>query len=107
MKRHGFLPRRIISDKPLLRDCKGVRAPGLKHWSHKAFNSAQRQSSAVSEMKTNHEGSPIAGSIATVRLHALRSPQLVYCALPPARRTENSLPSPEAFDAWKIAARLA
>ena len=85
MKRYGFAPKRIITDK--LRSygaAKAEVAPGLDHWSHKGLNNRAENSHL-----------PFRKRERTMQGH--RSPGALQRFVSSPSRTHNSLPSPRSF----------
>jgi putative transposase len=109
MKRWGFVPKRIITDK--LRSYGAAKrevAPGLDHWSHKGLNNRAENSHLPLRKRER-------------AMQGLRSPGTLQRFVPmrPATRNRFSVPARrrsaltiryhrlEAFDARKTAANLA
>ena len=99
MKRWGFVPRRIITDK--LRSYGAAKrdvAPGLDHWSHKGFNNrAEKSHLPLRERERTMQRFRSPGGIATLRLHALRNPRFLLRPSPPPRSTCDPLPPIESI----------
>lgn len=98
MKRYGFAPKRIITDKlRFYRAAKADVAPGLEPWSHKGLNNrAENSHLPFRKREQTMQGHWSPGAL-TVRLHALSDPQLFFCFILSPRRTNNSLPSPRSI----------
>ncbi len=97
MKRWGFVPKRIITDK--LRSYGAAKrevAPGLDHWSHKGLLNNRAENSHLPFRKRERvmQGFPIAGWITTLRLDAICNPQSLLRPGPPPLRPHYPLPSP-------------
>ncbi|MER9307152.1 hypothetical protein [Mesorhizobium sp. M0496] len=65
MKRYGFVPKQIVTDKrPSCGTAKTEVAPGLDHCSHKGLNKrAESSHLPFSKTGTNHARPPIAGAL--------------------------------------------
>ena len=109
MKRWGFVPKRIITDK--LRSYGAARrevAPGLDHWSHKGLNNRAENSHLPFRKRER-------------AMQGFRSPGGLqrFVSMQPATRNHFSVPARrrsaltiryhrlEAFEAWKSAANVA
>ncbi len=108
MKRYGFAPKRIITDK--LRSygaAKAEVAPGLDHWSHKGLNNRAENShlpfrKRERTMQGHRSQERCNGSSPCTQRPAIVS--LFHLVAEPHTIRYHRL---EAFDAWKIAACFA
>ncbi len=94
MKRWGFVPKRIISDK--LRSYGATKrevASGLHHWSHKGLNNRAENSHLPLRNRAGDAGFPITGWIAALRFYAVRNPQSFLRTSPRSFRSHHPLPS--------------
>ncbi|MGO1164944.1 IS6 family transposase, partial [Brucella sp. C7-11G] len=109
MKRYGFAPKRIITDK--LRSYSAAKAevaPGLEHWSHKGLNNrAENSNLPFRKRERTMQGHRSPGALQRfVSMHSATR----NCFLVPSRRRAAQTiryHRLEAFDAWKIAVGLA
>ncbi|MEC3863468.1 IS6 family transposase [Mesobacterium sp. TK19101] len=109
MKRYGFVPKRIITDK--LRSYGAAKrevAPSLDHWSHKGLNNrAENSHLPFRKRERTMQGFRSPGGLQNfVAVHSSTR----NCFFVPARR--RSAPTiryhrMEAFDAWRAAANIA
>lgn len=109
MKRYGFAPKRIITDK--LRSygaAKADVAPGLDHWSHKGLNNrAENSHLPFRKRERTMQGHRSPGTLQ--RSVSMHSATRNCFSVPPRRRAAQTIRYHrlEAFDAWKIAACVA
>jgi putative transposase len=109
MKRYGFAPKRIITDK--LRSYSAAKAdvaPGLDHWSHNGLNNrAENSHLPFRERERTMEGHRSPGALQ--RFVSMRSATRNCFSVPSRRRGAQTIRYHrlEAFDAWNIAARIA
>jgi len=109
MKRWGFVPRRIITDK--LRSYGAAKrdvAPGLDHWSHKGLNNRAENSHLPlrKRERTMQRFRSPGGLQRFVSMHSATRDSFSV----PARRCAALMiryHRLEAFEAWKIAANVA
>ena len=121
MKRYGFVPKRIITDK--LRSYGAAKrevAPGLDHWSHKGLNNRAENSRPLpgSGLFTNHEKGPFRKRERAMqgfrspgglqRFVAVHSTTRNCFSVPARRRSALAIRyhRMEAFDAWRAAASI-
>jgi len=99
MKRYGFAPKRIITDK--LRSYSAAKAevaPGLDHWSHKGLNNrAENSHLPFRKRERTMQGHRSPGTLQRFVSNALSDPQLLFSSVPSPRRANNSLPSARSF----------
>ena len=109
MKRYGFAPKRIITDK--LRSygaAKAEVAPGLDHWSHKGLNNrAENSHLPFRKRERTMQGHRSPGTLQ--RFVSMHSATRNCFSVPSRRRAAQTIRYHrlEAFDAWKIAACVA
>jgi len=109
MKRHGFVPKRIITDK--LRSYGAAKrevAPGLDHWSHKGLNNrAENSHLPFRKRERAMQGFRSPGGLQ--RFVAIHSTTRNCFSLPARRRSALAIRyhRMEAFDAWRTAASIA
>lgn len=109
MKRHGFLPKRIITDK--LRSYGAAKrkvAPGLDHWSHKGLNNrAENSHLPFRKRERAMQGYRSPGGLQ--RFVSIHSATRNRFFAPSRRRSAITIRyhRMEAFDAWKTAANIA
>jgi putative transposase len=109
MKRYGFAPKRIITDK--LRSygaAKAEVAPGLDHWSHKGLNNrAENSHLPFRKRERTMQGHRSPGALQ--RFVSMHSATRNCFSVPSRRRAAHTIRYHrlEAFDAWKIAACFA
>ncbi|MCZ4256990.1 IS6 family transposase [Sulfitobacter sp. G21635-S1] len=109
MKRWGFVPKRIITDK--LRSygaAKSEVAPGLDHWSHKGLNNrAENSHLPFRKRERVMQGFRSPGGLQ--RFVSLQSATRNRFSVPARRRSALTIRYHrlEAFEAWKSAARAA
>ncbi|MGV1829097.1 IS6 family transposase [Agrobacterium vitis] len=109
MKRYGFVPKRIITDK--LRSygaAKADVAPGLNRWSHKGLNNrAENSHLPFRKRERTMQGHRSPGALQ--RFVAMHSATRNCFFVPSRRRAAQTIRYHrlEAFDAWKIAACIA
>ncbi|MGR9061578.1 IS6 family transposase (plasmid) [Rhizobium leguminosarum] len=109
MKRYGFAPKRIITDK--LRSygaAKAEVAPGLDHWSHKGLNNrAEKSHLPFRKRERTMQGHRSPGTLQ--RFVSMHSATRNCFSVPSRRRAAQTIRYHrlEAFDAWKIAACVA
>lgn len=106
MKRYGFAPKRIITDK--LRSygaAKAEVAPGIDHWSHKGLNNrAENSHLPIRKRERTMQGHRSRGMLQ--RFVTMHSATRNCFSVPSHRRAAQTIRYHrlEAFDAWKIAA---
>ena len=104
MKRWGFVPKRIITDK--LRSYGAAKrevAPRLDHWSHKGLNNrAENSHLPFRKRERVMQRLPITGWITTLRVYAVCNPQSFLCPSPPSFRPDHSLPSARSVRSLEI-----
>jgi len=109
MKRYGFAPKRIITDK--LRSygaAKADVAPGLEHWSHKGLNNrAENSHLPFRKRERTMQGHRSPGALQ--RFVSMHSATRNCFSVPSRRRTAQTIRYHrlEAFDTWKTAAAIA
>ncbi|WP_310014775.1 IS6 family transposase [Brucella pseudogrignonensis] len=109
MKRYGFAPKRIITDK--LRSYSAAKAevaPGLEHWSHKGLNNrAENSHLSFRKRERTMQGHRSPGMLQ--RFVSMYSATRNCFSIPSRRRAAQTIRYHrlEAFDAWKIAAGVA
>lgn len=109
MKRWGFVPKRIITDK--LRSYGAAKrevAPGLGHWSHKGLNNrAENSHLPFRKRERAMQGFRSPGTLQ--RFVSMQSATRNRFSVPARRRSALTIRYHrlEAFDAWKSAANLA
>lgn len=109
MKRHGFVPRRIVTDK--LASYGAARrevAPGLEHRSHKGLNNrAENSHLPFRKRERTMQGFRSPGGLQ--RFVSVHSAIRNSFSVPASRRSAiaTGYHHLEAFDAWKVAACLA
>ena len=106
MKRYGFVPKRIITDKlRSYRAAKADVAPGLNHWSHKGLNNrAENSHLPFRKRQRTMQGHRSPGALQ--RFVAMHSATHNCFSVPSRRRAAQTIRYHhlEAFDVWKIAA---
>ena len=109
MKRSGFVPKRIITDK--LRSYGAAKrevAPGLDHWSHKGLNSrAENSNLAFRKRERVMQGFRSPGGLQ--RFVSMQSATRNHFSVPARRRASLTIRyhRVEAFEVWKSAASVA
>lgn len=109
MKRCGFMPKRIITDK--LRSYSAAKrevAPGLDHWSHKGLNNrAENSHLPFRKRERTMQGFRSPGGLQ--RFVSIQSATRNYFSVPARRRSALTTRYHrfEAFKAWKSAASVA
>ena len=109
IKRHGFVPKRIITDK--LRSYSAAKkevAPGLDHWSHKGLNN-RAENSHLPFRKRERVMQGYRSPGALQRFVAMQSAVRNCFSVPSRRRSALTIRYHhlEAFDAWHSAANVA
>jgi len=108
MKRWGFVPKRIITDK--LRSYEGAKrevAPGLDHWSQKGLNNRAENSHLLFRKRERvMQGFRSPGGLQ--RLVSIQSVTRNSFSAPARRRSALAIRYHrlEAFEAWKNAAKV-
>ena len=109
MKRWGFIPKRIITDK--LRSYGAAKrevAPGIDHWSHKGINNrAENSHLPLRKRERAMQGFRSPGGVQ--RFVTMQSATRNRFSVPARRRSALTIRYHrlEAFDAWKFAANAA
>ena len=109
MKRWGFVPKRIITDK--LRSYGAAKrevAPGLDHWSHKGLNNrAENSHLPFRKRERAMQGYRSPGGLQ--RFVSMHSATRNRFSVPSRRRSALTIRYHrlEAFDAWQVAANIA
>lgn len=106
MKRQGFVPRRIVTDK--LRSYGAARreiAPGLAHWSHKGLNN-RAENSHLPFRKRERGMQGFRSPAGLQRFVSVHSTVRNACSVPSRRRAALTIRYHrlQAFDTWKAAA---
>lgn len=109
MKRWGFMPKRIITDK--LRSCGAAKreiAPDLDHWSHKGLNN-RAENSHLPSRKRERAMQGVRSPGVLQRFVSMQSATRNRFSVPAGRRCALTIRDHrlEAFEAWKSAANVA